>query len=214
FGEEEENTSDSERPLSIGGAEYVDAHHFAPFDYTALGHLHQPHHVSNETVRYSGSILKYSISEEHQQKGYSVVEMDADGKVSIEKRTLKPRRDIRTVEATMDELLTHLVNDDYVFVRLLDEAPVLSPMERIRSVYPNAMHVERGNDMFSTGEQPENSQGRSRRDMSTIDLFKAFYHEVKGHEASEDTEAIFKDVLDELLIEEREETPSKQTIEN
>src|SRR5699024_6928292 len=104
FGEEEENTSDSERPLSIGGAEYVDAQHFAPFDYTALRHLHQPHHVSKETVRYSGSILKYSISEEHQQKGYSVVEMDADGKVSIEKRTLKPRRDIRTVEATMDEL--------------------------------------------------------------------------------------------------------------
>ncbi len=31
FGEEKENTSDSERPLSIGGAEYVDAQHFPGF---------------------------------------------------------------------------------------------------------------------------------------------------------------------------------------
>src|SRR5699024_2996502 len=65
FGEEKENTSESERPLSIGGAEYVDARHFTPFDYTALGHLHQAHHVADETIRYAGSILKYSISEEH-----------------------------------------------------------------------------------------------------------------------------------------------------
>lgn len=40
FGETEENTSDSERPLSIGGAEHVDAHLFTDFHYTALGHLH------------------------------------------------------------------------------------------------------------------------------------------------------------------------------
>ncbi|WP_010529982.1 exonuclease SbcCD subunit D [Lentibacillus jeotgali] len=213
FGEEEENTSDSERPLSIGGAEYVDARHFAPFHYTALGHLHHPHHVANETVRYSGSILKYSISEEHHQKGYSVVEMGARGNVSIEKRTFTPKRDIRTIEATMDALLTHPVNDDYVFVRLLDEAPVLSPMERIRSVYPNAMHVDRGAYMASSDNQTEDSQ-TNRSDMSDLDLFKAFYHEVKGHEASEEMETIFKEVLDDLLKEERGVEPSKQTVEN
>ena len=50
---------------------------------------------------------------------------------------------MRTVEATMEELLKHPINEDYVFVRLLDETPVLSPMEKVRSVYPNAMHVER-----------------------------------------------------------------------
>src|SRR5699024_5672173 len=31
YGEAEENTSDSEKPLSIGGAEYVNARHFASF---------------------------------------------------------------------------------------------------------------------------------------------------------------------------------------
>src|SRR5690606_25352487 len=54
-GEAQANTSDSERPLSIGGAEHVSAKHFDGFHYTALGHLHQAHHVGNETTRYAGS---------------------------------------------------------------------------------------------------------------------------------------------------------------
>ena len=76
YGEEEANTSESERPLSVGGSEYVDASHFKPFDYTALGHLHQAHPVKEETVRYAGSLLKYSLSEAHHNKGYLDIEMD------------------------------------------------------------------------------------------------------------------------------------------
>ncbi|GAB3056445.1 exonuclease SbcCD subunit D [Virgibacillus ainsalahensis] len=207
FGEEEENTSDSERPLSIGGAEYVDGHQFDAFHYTALGHLHQAHYVVNETIRYCGSILKYSISEEHHKKGFHIVELDGDGNVSVEKRLLEPIRDIRTVEGTLEELLAHPVNQDYVFVRLLDEAPVLSPMERIRSVYPNAMHVERKN--YSTNHAfTEEGERIQRSEMSDLDLFHAFYKEVKGSEASEETASIFKEVLDELLRDENETSTS------
>lgn len=216
FGEEKENTSDSERPLSIGGAEYVDAHHFAPFHYTALGHLHQAHQVINETVRYAGSILKYSISEEHHKKGFHVVEMDADGNVTIEKRLLTPKRNIRTVEATLDELLTHPINEDYVFVSLLDAAPVLSPMERVRSVYPNALHVERKNVALSTAINQE-AELVNRSNMSDLDLFNAFYKEVKGIEATDATESIFKEVLDELLKDQNEtakNTNEKEYIPN
>ncbi|SET68515.1 Exodeoxyribonuclease I subunit D [Oceanobacillus limi] len=203
FGEEEENTSDSERPLSIGGAEYVDAHHFSPFNYTALGHLHQAHKVLQDNIQYSGSLLKYSISEEHHKKGFYVVDMDGEGNVALEKRLFKPKRDIRTVEATLEELLTHPVNEDYVFVRLADEAPVLSPMEKVRSVYPNAMHVERKKYGISPNIEDE-SESVNRSKMSDLELFKAFYKEVKGIEANEETEAIIKEVFDELLHEEKE----------
>src|SRR5690625_1209332 len=41
YGEEAEKTSDSELTLALGGAEFVNANHFAPFHYTALGHLHR-----------------------------------------------------------------------------------------------------------------------------------------------------------------------------
>lgn len=204
-GEPEENTSDSERPLSIGGAEHVAAEHFNRFHYTALGHLHQAHYVLNETVRYAGSPMKYSISEEHHQKGFLIVEMDEAGAVSVEKRLLEPKRDLRTVEGFMEELLKHEVNEDYVFVKLLDETPILYPMEKIRSVYPNAMHVERKH----FGQASKQSDSGSRREMDPMVLFNAFYEEVKGERASEETEAIFKDVLQEFL---REETDEKEGV--
>ncbi|EPD51468.1 exonuclease SbcCD, D subunit [Paenisporosarcina sp. HGH0030] len=208
-GEEEENTSDSERPLAIGGAEYVSASHFKKFHYTALGHLHQAHYVMNETVRYSGSPLKYSISEEHHQKGFHIVQMDELGNVSVEKRLLKPKRDIRTVEGKMEDILQHEMNHDYVFVKLLDETPILFPMEKIRSVYPNAMHVER--KLLSAVKDNEETTVGSRRKMDDLALFNAFYEEVKGVPASEETEDIFKEVLQEFLLEQQEITsPGKK----
>lgn len=205
-GEKEENTSDSERPLSIGGTEQVSAGHFEEFHYTALGHLHQAHFVLNETIQYSGSPLKYSISEEKHKKGFIIVEINADGKVTLEKRLLTPIRDMRTVEGKIDEILKHPVNEDYVFVRLLDETPVLMPMEKIRSVYPNAMHVERviQAPQINGGEKTERV---ARTKMDDLSLFKAFYQEVKGTVPTKETETIFLEVLQELLQKDSEQSP-------
>ncbi|MCZ8540855.1 exonuclease SbcCD subunit D [Psychrobacillus psychrodurans] len=200
-GQEEENTSDSERPLAIGGAEYVDANLFEPFHYTALGHLHQAHYVLNETIRYSGSPLKYSISEEHHKKGFLIVEIDGKGKTTVEKRLLEPTRDMRTVEGFLQDILKQTVSEDYVFVKLLDDTPILSPMEQIRTVYPNAMHVERKSFQLM-GLSKEQEVGRTKKDEFT--LFRSFYTEVSGKEASEETEQIFKEVLTLLAQEERE----------
>ena len=161
-GESEENTSDSERPIAIGGAEYVSAHLFERFHYTALGHLHQAHYVLNETIRYAGSPLKYSISEEHHNKGFFIVELDGEGNATVEKRELIPNRDMRTVEGTIEEIQQHPISEDYIFVKLLDETPVLFPMEKIRSVYPNAMHVERKMLMPTTSLDRETKTERGK----------------------------------------------------
>jgi exonuclease SbcD len=211
YGEEKENTSESERPLSIGGSEYVDAHHFAAFHYTALGHLHQAHFVTEEKVRYAGSLLKYSISEERHKKGYFIVEMNENGDVQIEKRLLKPKRNMRTVEGKLNELLMRPVNEDYVFVRLTDDKPVLSPMEKIRSVYPNTMHIEQM--MNSLPFQAADSHpSPDRKEISELERFQEFYKKVKGVEATEETEKIFKNVLDDLLKERNETSHIKEYI--
>ncbi|MCI0766953.1 exonuclease SbcCD subunit D [Bacillus sp. TL12] len=199
-GEAEENTSDAERPLSIGGAEYVNSHYFDKFHYTALGHLHQAHFVRNETIRYSGSPLAYSISEERHKKGYYIVELDETGQTTIEKRLFTPRRQMRTVETKIDDLLKHPTSEDYVFVKLLDENPVLQPMEKVRSVYPNAMHVERSMKRREFTEADEIVV--SRHKMDDVSLLKAFYKEMKGSDLSEEKERLFLEVLQ--TVQERE----------
>jgi len=201
-GEKMENTSDSERPLAIGGSECVSAEYFKPFHYTALGHLHKAHYVLNETIRYSGSPLKYSASEANHGKGYLIVNLDKEGQVSIEKRPLIPRRDLRIVEGSIQDILKTPINEDYVFVRLTDLTPVVGAMEQIRTVYPNAMHVERKALPRETFEGEESVVRREQ--MDDLSLFKAFHKEIVGQEPTEIAQQLFEEVLQELLSEERE----------
>lgn len=199
-GEQEDNTSDAERPLSIGGAEYVSSDLFKPFHYTALGHLHQAHFVGNETIRYSGSPLKYSISEQNHQKGYLIVELAENGEVEIERKLLTPLHDVRTVEGTMEEIIAMDANEDYVFVKLLDAVPVIQPMEKIRSVFPNAMHVERKIFASSTEGLGGTVDVEKREDDQA--MFASFFKELQGEEADEETKALFAEVLWDVMKEE------------
>jgi len=198
------NTSDSERPLSVGGAEHVHAEYFAPFHYTALGHLHQAHFVADEKIRYAGSPLKYSISEESHRKGFFMVNIDGDGTVSVDKRVFKPLRDMRRVAAPIEELETHAVCDDYVFVTLLNDHPVLFPMEKVRAVYPNALHVER--KIVSRGDAAGESlvaeERRSRRETDPVSLFASFYSEVKGIPLPAEQQRLFAEAFEAVIREE------------
>lgn len=208
-GESEQNTSDSERPLAIGGAEHVSAAHFQPFNYTALGHLHQAHYVLNESIQYAGSPLKYSISEESHKKGYLVVDLEADGSVKVSKRALAPRHDMRRIVATLEELEAHPINEDYVFVTLLSDNPILYPMEKVRAIYPNALHVERRAASLTTADgmmgilnDGSSSSAVKRREANPIELFEAFYSEVKGMPLSDSKKELFAEAFEMVVREE------------
>lgn len=203
-GEAAANTSDSERPLSIGGAEHVSAAYFAKFHYTALGHLHGAHHVWNETIRYAGSPLKYSVSEERHVKGFYAVELDGEGRATAEKRLLMPLRDMRRVTAYIEELERHEYNEDYVYVTLLNENPVLYPMEKIRAVYPNAMHVER---RPAGAEEPDaeavlRRETERRSELDPVEHFASFYREVKGMPLDDGKRKMIAEAYEALLREE------------
>jgi len=202
-GEPQPNTSESERPLAIGGAEHVSASHFKSFHYTALGHLHQAHHVGDERIRYAGSPLKYSISEETHRKGWLIVELDEAGNATVEKRELKPLRDMRRVAASIEEIETqHQTSDDYVFVTLQNDNPVLFPMEKVRAVYPNALHVERRVRSLQTDDASEDSlenSAGSRRDADPVDLFASFYREVKGLPLEDEKRRLFAETFMDVM---------------
>lgn len=206
-GEPQDNTSDSERPLSIGGAEHVRAEYFRSFHYTALGHLHQAHYVLQDNIRYAGSPLKYSISEESHRKCFYVVELDAQGTAAIDRRELVPLRDMRRITGTIQDIETHPVCDDYVFVTLTNDNPVLFPMEKVRAIYPNALHVERRPEGVRAKDAAESNEGTGntperRREADPVALFAAFYEEVKGKPLEEEKRLLFADTYGEVFKEE------------
>lgn len=201
-GDKKENTSESERVLSIGGIEYVNAKHFLDFNYVALGHLHRAHFVREEFIRYAGSPLKYSISEENHEKGFYEINLKHDGTVNIEKRVLTPRRDMRTVRGKLDEILQMEPSDDYIFIELLNRSPVLSPMEKIRTIFPNVLHLNRPFDQLIVTE--ERTERVNKEQQTDTEIFTHFYEEVKGYSPEKSTLEIFQEVLEELLHTEAE----------
>ncbi|CAM4130014.1 exonuclease subunit SbcD [Pseudoalteromonas byunsanensis] len=71
-------SSDSERNISIGGFESINANIFSQHaDYVALGHLHKAQTVAkSEHIRYSGTPLPMSFSERNYQHQVLVAEFD------------------------------------------------------------------------------------------------------------------------------------------
>ncbi|MDR2604674.1 MAG: exonuclease SbcCD subunit D C-terminal domain-containing protein [Desulfovibrio sp.] len=68
---------DGVRDLYVGTLAPVHADIFAPFDYTALGHLHSPQTVNGtDIIRYSGSPLPMGFGEAGQRKSVCLVEFN------------------------------------------------------------------------------------------------------------------------------------------
>ena len=133
--------SDSERPLSVGGADRISASLFKPYSYVALGHLHRPQSREHEHVRYSGSILKYSFSEVEHEKSVTIIDIVDAGDVTSRTVPLRSLRDLRIVDGTLEEILdagrTDPKSDDYILARISDKHAVLDVMGKLRDVYPN-----------------------------------------------------------------------------
>jgi exonuclease SbcD len=191
-------TSDSERPLSIGGADRVSYTPLADFSYVALGHLHGPQYKGEGHIRYSGSLLKYSFSEHKQSKGITLVEIQSDGSSSYEHLPLKPRHDLRVIEGEFDQILLEAQsapnNEDYLLIKLTDTKDILDPMGRIRSVYPNVLQLERINFAIDSGSRLAVNESNEKTEAQ---VFEEFFEQVMGTELSESQVELLKETIDQ-----------------
>jgi DNA repair protein SbcD/Mre11 len=186
---------ESELALAVGGAGEVDGRLFEEFDYTALGHLHRPQEVGDMAqVRYAGSLLKYSASEAGHVKSVTLVELPETGPARTEPLILSPRRELRRLKGHFQDLLTGIdpgAREDYLFVELLDQGPVLDAMVRLRMVYPNLLGLQGPQD---TGQDP-GVLSVDHRSLDPETLFTRFFRETTGSELSEEELDLYREVL-------------------
>ena len=197
--------SESERPLDVGGTGAVPASCFDGFHYVALGHLHRPQCLGeNQHIHYSGSLLKYSFSEATHTKCAKLVEMDSGGVCKVESVPLTPKRDVRCVEGTMDDLLNDRVElgkrDDYVQVGLLDKGAIFDAMGRLRDVFPNLVSIDRTGLINSSGKV----ERVDHRQREMAGLFKDFYEFVTGEALTEEQGRVFARIANRVRQSERD----------
>lgn len=178
--------------IKLGGMDNVDVSVYDAFDYVALGHVHRPQRVGRDTVRYSGSPLKYSFSEARYDKSAALIELgekkpgdDVGECVSFELIPLVPLHDVREVRGTLADVLAmgtaHDASQDYLHITLSDEHPQLDAMAKIHEVFPNAMMLDYDNVTVLI-DRPQTQQLTADPDsMDTLDLFSAFYESQVGN---------------------------------
>ncbi|MEH7353292.1 exonuclease SbcCD subunit D [Neobacillus drentensis] len=198
-------TSDSERVLSVGGSGCVGTELFEPFSYTALGHLHSPDAIRHNKVKYSGSLLKYSFSEAKQNKSISIIEMDEKGNFTHRYRSLTPKHDMRELEGHLEELLDPYFYekeriDDYLKITLLDEGALIDPINKLRQIYPNVLHLERKIDITDLKKKQSFNALRSEK-KSDIELFEQFYSEMTTSEFTSEKREVMTDIIEKVLKE-------------
>lgn len=169
-------SSESERKF-VGTVENVDKKNFAAYNYVALGHLHRGQTLNKDAknfIRYSGSPLKYSFGEANHVKGVTFIEIDGEGNVQAQNLPLTPRRDVRVVKGTVDEICKLPRSDDFIHAQIDDFKNVLSAADRLReSSCPNLLsleflHAEVGGEDFS-------SKLNVREGVSPLEHFVDFY---------------------------------------
>ena len=132
---------------TVGNIDAVASDVLEAFDYAALGHIHKPMKVGSELYRYCGTPLACSVSEAGQQKGVIMVEIgekDSKTSVKITVLPLKPLREVRIIEGSLEEVLAQAC-EDFVTVILTDrvDLDIMDMQDRIRMAFPYLLEIRR-----------------------------------------------------------------------
>ncbi len=192
--------SDSEE-LSVGGSDNVDAAVFDDFDYVALGHIHRPQSVCRETVRYSGTPLKYSFSEVSHKKSVTIVELKEKGSVDIKYRELTPKHDMREIKGEYGRLVSKAYYDgtavdDYLHITLTDEEDIPEAISKLRVIYPNIMKLDYDNTRTRSAACVDSADAVETK--TPIELFAQFYEKQNNRQMSEEQSEFVQSLIEKI----------------
>ncbi|MFM7736925.1 MAG: exonuclease SbcCD subunit D [Alphaproteobacteria bacterium] len=200
--------SESERMLSVGGAGQVDVSLFDGFSYAALGHLHRPQAAGGRpNVRYSGSPLAYSFSEEH-AKEVVLLDMDTAGVVvATQSIPVEVGRRVATIIGTFGELLERPehegVRDRWIRAVLTDRELVLDAKSRHQQRFPHVVEVTYA-AADGGGVLPDGASRDAVEKKAPFDLAVEFWGAIEGEEPDEPIRDLLRGALeDERLAREQ-----------
>lgn len=209
--------SDSEE--NVGGLDNVDASVFEGFDYVALGHIHKPQNVAKDDsgmarVRYSGTPLKYSLSEASHKKSLTVIELGVKAEIGlanidVREIPLTPEHDVREIRGTFAELVSpefqrkQLADgfklDDYVYVKLTDENDVPDAALKLRGIYPNLMMLDYDNER-TRNQKIVVGEGKAEQ-KTPMELFGEFFSDMTKRELNEEESEFVRDMIESIWEE-------------
>ncbi len=200
-GEKPETCDSESQSLNIGGLDNIDISAVEQFDYVALGHIHGRQNIGGDHIRYCGTPLKYSVSEEHHKKSMTVVTLERKGTApKITEIPLVPLREVRREKGLLEDILAKGPSQDYISVTLTDETDPYRPLERLKEQFPYLLELQLDNTRTRNRLQ---SFAQTESLQNPMELFALFYKEMQGQDMNEEQERIIEEILDSTGMEER-----------
>lgn len=192
--------SDSEE-MSVGGSDNIDGTLFNKFEYVALGHIHRPQKMLRDTIRYSGTPLKYSFSEAKHQKSVTIIDFNEKNNIEISEIPLVPKRDMKEIKGkyldiTAKSYYENTNREDYLRITLTDEEEIPEALGKLRVIYPNIMKLDYDNTRTRKGITI--SEGPSIEKKSPTDLFSEFYQFQNNQSLNEEQEKLLKELVEKI----------------
>lgn len=195
-GRQPELCDSEQRGIQVGGIDSVDVSLVERFDYVALGHIHGPQKVKNSHIRYCGTPLKYSVSEEHHEKSITMVTLKEKGTApEIETIPLIPIQEVRRERGLLSEILKRATPEnchDFLSVTITDEKEPYHPMEQLEEKYDFLLELKVDNQRTRALSEFSGTEEEIR---SPMEVFAAFYQEMRGQPMSPEEEAWMEKLL-------------------
>ena len=196
-GDKYPETSESESMLNVGTLDPVDAGLLDAFDYVALGHIHKPQTIGRDTLRYSGTPMKYSFSEVNNHNG--VVIYDTDTK-ETEIMPLHPLREMRVIRDTYSNIMSMDNSKDLLRIELQDEPDVSTPLDELKKKFPNLLSLVPLTRRYQSRGMFAGRTEITARD-SPETLFAEFFQLQTRREMNDREQAFLKGILDNMREE-------------
>lgn len=200
FGGSEENFSYSNGDeKNVAGVGIISLDKFQDFDYVALGHIHKPQKISRETIRYSGSLLKYKTSEiDGPDKSVVIIDLKEKGNIEVKLDPIKPLHPFVKIEGLLSELTNTNPNEnDYVYLIVDDDKTPIEAKNKLTPYYKRIVDIEFPNDTL----QQKMNLDTSLADKRPIDFICEYYREKTNKDLDEEN----KKLLAEIFIEANKE---------
>lgn len=198
-GSEEDSSYSNGDEKNVAGVGIISLDKFQNFDYVALGHIHKPQKISRETIRYSGSLLKYKTSEiDGPDKSVVIIDLKEKGNIEVKLDPIKPLHPFVKIEGLLSELTNTNPNEnDYVYLIVDDDKTPIEAKNKLTPYYKRIVDIEFPNDTL----QQKMNLDTSLADKRPIDFICEYYREKTNKDLDEEN----KKLLAEIFIEANKE---------
>lgn len=181
-------TTDGE--VKVGDILAVQKNYLPKADYTALGHIHTPQSLGNN-IYYSGAVTALSVGQKG--LGVNIIETTAGSK-KYDLKNIVLNNVVRYEKVSVnsikqaEEVLSKYDNNDIVELEIVQSEPLsATELKQLKKDYSCISNISLVRNVEILNELPK----YDRRKLSDDELFKKFYKDARGFDASEDLIEMF-----------------------